>query len=823
MSGPEDVRGAPTLYLRRAVSAIAFAFVLAILGAVAFRATRLVRSEQAPGIRGRYNVLLVTVDSLRADRLGCYGSARARTPVLDRLAAEGVLFEEAQTAAPITLPAHVSILTGTYPAWHGVRNDGGYRLGPRAVTLAEVFHEQGYRTGAVVSGPPLVARFGLAQGFDAYDDRLPPARPRHSGPRERSAEEVSRAGVAWLAANGKERFFLWLHYFAPHAPYTPPYPFAEQFARFPYDGEVAYVDSEVAKVFEFLRRQDLLDETLIVVVADHGEGLGDHGEATHGVFLYESTLRVPLILSLPRVLPRGRRVGTPVRTIDLMPTILRIAELPEPDSVQGTSLLPLTARRRADLVLKSLSESLLPRENYGWSELAAVRVGDWKYILAPREELYDLGEDPGEKHNLAESRSSDTVRFQEEIHRLLADAAPIGPPAGQHQELDEAARDRLRALGYLWAPGPAGRGEAPDPKDRAGILATLDRAGAQLRKGDFRSALATAEEALAADPENTAARFLRGGARVETGDFAGAAADFEAVLAGRPRSPELLWNLGTARLGEGQLNEATRIFRQVLDLDPDSDRALGSLGAVLARQGHHLEAAEMFRRALAFNPASPGVRLGLAAALAAGGRLEDSEEEYRRAIDLDPSDPAPVLGLARILRVARRDDEVVALVEESLQAGAENPDLHLALGDAHLGKGEIAQAAEEYARVLRARPEDPRALLGASLVALRRGRTEEAAGLLHRVHAGDPGDPAARRRLGQLHDEAGRLDEAISEYRAALRLEPGDRELRFRLASAYARSGRTREAEAEYRAYLAAGDGEFAEAARRELARLSGS
>jgi arylsulfatase A-like enzyme len=258
---------------RKALSVAAFFFVLAVLGGVALRSTRLVKREET-GWTGRYNVLLVTLDTVRADRLGCYGNASAETPWMDRLAADGVLFERAETAAPITLPAHVSILTGTYPAYHGVRNNGVYRLGPRAVTLAEVLHSHGYKTGAVISGYPLATRFGLSQGFDYYDDKLPAEKIRQIGFRERRAEDVTRLGLNWLEAASSGRFFLWLHYFDAHAPYEPPSPFAERFALSPYDGEVAYIDREIGKVVDKLGSLGLLDKTLVILVSDHVEGLG---------------------------------------------------------------------------------------------------------------------------------------------------------------------------------------------------------------------------------------------------------------------------------------------------------------------------------------------------------------------------------------------------------------------------------------------------------------------------------------------------------------------------------------------------------------------
>ena len=806
---------------RKILSVTLFLFVLAVLGGVALRSTRLVKREES-GWTGKYNVLLITVDTLRADHLGCYGYSRAETPAMDRLAADGVLFVRAETAAPLTLPAHVSILTGTYPAYHGVRNNGVYRLGPRAVTLAEVLLEHGYKTGAVISGYPLVTRFGLSQGFESYDDHLPPEKARQVSFRERRAEEVSRLGIAWLNSAAPRRFFLWLHYFDPHAPYAPPSPFAERFPMDPYDGEVAYVDHEIGNVLDSLASLKLLDKTLVVLAADHGEGLGDHGEATHGVFLYESTLRVPLILSLPGPLPRARRVSTPVRTIDLVPTILRLLDLPQPDELQGTSLLPLTSRRPPDLLLKSLSESILPRENYGWSELGALRIGDWKYILAPRQELYDLRTDPDEKNNLAAQREGDTVRMREEIHRLMQDASSSGAPIAYRQELDETAREKLRSLGYLWAPGPASSASAslPDPKDRIPMLDTLDAARELYARGEFAQAIAKYDQVLTSDPGNLTALFHRGNAKVEIGDFPRAAADFEAVLSQRPRSPEVLLNLGSALLGEGLLNESARIFRQVIDLDPDSDKAFTGLGKALALQGKPQEAAEMFRRALSFNPSSREAQQNLAGALAGGGKPEEAEAALRQAADEDPKDAVTAVALARVLYDSGRFDEVVSRMESALRSGVESPEVHFALGNALFRQGEIPRASEEYDRVLKMQPGHSGALFGSALVALKSGRTAEAFRFLERSRSADPSNLPARRNLAILYDEAGRNDEAISEYRAVLSLDPSSTDIHFRLGEVYARSGRKAEARRELDAYLAAGDGEFREAAREMLGRL---
>ncbi|HEU4403485.1 MAG TPA: sulfatase-like hydrolase/transferase [Candidatus Polarisedimenticolia bacterium] len=794
---------------RRALLALVLVLGSAALWRVVFRGPG--------GTPERPSVLLITIDTLRADRLGCYGYAAGETPQIDRLAAGGVLFEQASTAAPLTLPSHVSILTGTYPAFHGVRNNGTYRLGPEATTLAEVLQGKGDATGAVIGGYPLAARFGLAQGFDTYDDSLPPEGVRQLSYRERKGEEVTRAGLAFLEKHSRGRFFLWLHYFDPHAPYDPPAPYAERFRAAPYDGEVAYVDRQVGTILGALDRLGARRHTLVALLSDHGEGLGDHGEATHGVFLYQSTLRVPLVLSLPGFLPAGRRVTAPVRTIDLMPTILGLAGLAVPEDVEGTSLVALAtgAGSGADPGLRAVAESVAPRENYGWSDLASIRIGDWKYIQAPRQELYDLRSDPSEKNDLAGARAADELaRYREALDGTLSDSARRAEggrrsggdarsgAAGVRQDLDQTALERLRSLGYIWAPGPAAAGPLPDPKDRVALLRGLDEAGSLYVRGDVEAAIAQYGEILKTDPGNVTALTHRGNARLAAGDYAGAGSDFRAALVSRPASAELLANLGSALLGEGRLEEAGRVFQQALDVDPDSSRALAGSGTILARRGRPDEA---------------------------GARL-------RQALASSPSDAAAALVLARLLYDASRFDEVVTLLDRSTRAGADTPEIRLALAGALFRQGENARAGQEYDKVLATtRPRaggagsgeagalSGRALFGKALIALKESRTAEAIGLLERGRTFDPANVEARRNLAILYDEAGRDEAAIAEYRATLSLAPQARDIHFLRGRVYARTGRRREAAGQFRAYLAGGEGEFRDAARQELARIQGS
>ena len=351
------------------------------------------------------NVVLVTIDTLRADHIGCFGYQLVQTPHLDSLAARGTRFAQAVTPVPLTLPSHASILTGTYPFVHGVRDMGGFVLQESPPTLATLLSQAGFRTAAFVGSVTLDHRYGLNRGFATYDDDMPPAESE-AGPRkpERRAEVVVERTLAWLAARPAGRFFLWVHFFDPHSPYDAPQPFHAQYADHPYDGEVAYADAQLGRLLEAVREQGVSDRTLFVVMGDHGESLGEHGESTHGIFLYDATTRIPLVIAGPGV-PYGKVVQAQVRSIDVMPTILAAVKIKAGDLLQGVSLCPLI-EGNGGLPPESrfaLMETIYPRTHLGWSELRAVRTTEWKYIQAPQEELYNLLTDPAESCNVVKS------------------------------------------------------------------------------------------------------------------------------------------------------------------------------------------------------------------------------------------------------------------------------------------------------------------------------------------------------------------------------------------------------------------------------------
>jgi arylsulfatase A-like enzyme len=384
------------------------------------------------------------------------------------------LFAQTSSAAPLTLPAHASLFTARFPPGHGVRDNAGFVLDPSQITLAELLQQRGYRTGAFVGSFVLASSGGLSQGFETYGDDFKgsPGRPRQAGV-QRRADEVTDEALSWLANAGTSRVFAWLHFYDPHLPYDPPEPYRTQYAGRPYDGEIAFVDAQIGRVLAFLEQRKLLERTIVVVIGDHGEGLGEHGEATHAVFVYESVIRVPFIVRTPFRQLRGRIVDAVTRSVDMLPTLLDLVEVDAPAQIDGSSLLPLMAGGTRELDLDAYSESLFPLHWFGWSDLRALRAGRFKVIDAPRPELYDLQSDPFEERNVFEAQRPLAERLLARLRDVESRSAAT-PPSGQSQiEVDPDRAAKLASLGYLSRSqaAAADRDAAlPDPKDHIGRI-----------------------------------------------------------------------------------------------------------------------------------------------------------------------------------------------------------------------------------------------------------------------------------------------------------------------------------------------------------------
>ena len=590
------------------------------------------------GERPARGVLLVTLDTTRADRIGAYGYARAATPNLDALASRGARFDQAQSTAPITLPAHASIFTGLYPPRHGVRYNGTFRLAAGHTTLAEVLHEAGFATAAVPAAFPVAADTGLAQGFDRFEDLFSgPDRASLPETAQRSAADVSRLGEAWLREHAKDRFFLWLHYYDPHDPYEPPAPWSERFRGRPYDGEIAYVDNEVGRVLRALTQSGALDTTLVVVVGDHGEGLGDHREPTHKNLVYQTTLRVPLIVKPPgRTTPRV--VEEAVSLVDLLPTILDYAGVPAPEGVQGTSLRRALAGEdppRRALYFESLAGAL----SFGWSPLHGLRRGPYKFVEAPTPELYDLAADPSETSNLHGTHAEVAADLGQELRETSEAWERLGGGEGAAAPMDADTRDRLLSLGYLGGGAlPAKDAGGRDPKELAHLETPILEGKKRSKAQDWSGALSIFRGVLREDPEN---RFALG----EAANAAVAVRDFE---------------------------EALGYARRMSELYPDEVQGWTLLGDALLERRDREGFADAMTRAVGRHPGDRGLRYRLVLALFLAGRSADAVAAARvETGDRTPMPAIRVVEAAALLQM-REAASADAALERAIAEGFRN-------------------------------------------------------------------------------------------------------------------------------------------------------
>jgi arylsulfatase A-like enzyme/tetratricopeptide (TPR) repeat protein len=678
----------PRLRTRPIAVALAAAVVLALAALYAgFGRAAPVRRE--PGL----DVLLITIDTLRADALGCYGNRTVETPWIDRLARDGVRFEQAHAQNVVTLPSHANILSGRYPLDHGVRDNSGFRFPGGTETLATILKRAGYRTAAFVSAFPLDSRFGLDRGFDLYDDRL--GDPEASSAfmmQERPGPQTLAAAQAWRAAQGGAKTFLWLHLYEPHFPYEPPEPFASRYASSLYHGEVAYTDSVLGPLLEPLLSAGKSGRTLVILTGDHGEGLGEHGEKTHGIFAYEATLHVPLVVYVPRLLG-PRVVRSPVRHIDLLPTVLDALGLDAPAGLPGRSLLPVAAGH-GDRAVPSYFEALSASLNRGWAPLTGLRRDRFKLIDLPIPELYDLEADPHETKNLAVS----DPRQLEEIRGVLASVRGADRGIARNEESAEA-RARLQSLGYTSgsAPRKARYTAEDDPKRLidldAGIqdVVTLYRQGLlpeaigrvnevlavrpdmplalqhlaflQRETGDLRGAVDTLRHSIAVDPDNTDAAALLGAYLNESGRGKEAVQLLQTFAERKDPDVDVLLARGAALAQTGDTQAALATFNRALAIDPSNAVAKANVGTVYLMLRDYPRAREVMEEALALDPNVSRAHNALGVIAAETGHLDDAIQHLKRAVELNPREWDTLFNLGKLLRRQGREAEARPYLE----------------------------------------------------------------------------------------------------------------------------------------------------------------
>ena len=616
-------------------------------------------------------IVLISIDTLRSDRLPAYGYEGVDTPAIDRLAGDGVLFERAYSHVNVTLPSHASIFTGLLPSDHGVRDNAGYRLDETIPTLAAELNRHGYATGGFVSSYMLRSGTGIDRGFEVYDDGVGFETGRLLGKIQRAGTDTLAATSEWLASVADEPFFLFLHLYEPHAPYEPPPPFAGRYGN-PYDGEVAAADAVVGELIRRLEELGVYEDALVVLLSDHGEGLMDHGEMDHLIFIYREVLQVPLIVKLPQGERAGERVAANAQLSDVAPAIYSVLGLAPPAEMAGVDLLGLNEVRVGEPPRQIVSESVYPRIHFGWSELASIVEGDLHFIESPDPELFRLSEDPQERNNVIQEERAAARRFRAalaEVDRTLT--SPV--------EDDPEVRQRLESLGYLSGGSRAVEGPLPDPKSRIGVVADLGRASRLIDSGD----LTEAEAAL------------------------------QAVLEQEPQLVLAWQQLGDVLERRERPRQALEAYRRAFEESAGDAASAGlKVAELLLLEGRVGEARE---HALAVAEREPMANDVLAQAALVEDDLKAAEEYLQRAIDGRGPQVAPLITKLAWLNVQDRFEETATLSDEVLAEFGERSDrgilghLYLYRGTALAALGREKEAEGAYREAIALRPE----LLGA--------------------------------------------------------------------------------------------------------------
>jgi arylsulfatase A-like enzyme/Flp pilus assembly protein TadD len=622
------------------------------------------------GQRTHPNVVLITIDTLRPDRLGVYGNRNGLTPRMDALAADGTVFLHTIAQVPLTLPSHTTLLTGTYPMWHGVRDLSTSGVGHGIPTLAEIFKGNGYRTGAFVSAFVLNASWGLNRGFDHYDDGFTAgsAATASKSSLERPAPATLDAALRWLKTNRASRFFLWIHFYDPHAPYTPPEPYKSRYENQPYDGEVAYVDSQIGRLVDALKEFQCYDSTVVALTSDHGEALGEHNEEQHGYFVYNATVKVPLILKQvgSKIADRSETVAT---LVDVAPTLLHAAGY-SPATVKPFQGKDLLSSRAGDAKPPlAYAESLYPSSSFGWHSLRSVQNDRYHYIETTRPELYDLSADPGELRNIVHERQAVAAVLKQDLAGLESRYQASGNTEGVREADPERAR-KLQALGYVGgAVRPvAGDNEdqAPDPKDKIALYGQILRATELTEDKRFSEADAVLGKISAENPDMFLLSYLRA----------------ENLFA------------------SGATHAAVPYYKKALELNPKFDLAAMGLGHAAFRAGEDEQAIAGYRKALALNSRNFLARLALAKVYTKLKRFPEAAEEQKAVLDGNPQFQQAQVDYGSSLLAMKRFDQALVILRKAAQNPEANAETHYLLGNAYAYHVKFSEAAAAYQRAI---------------------------------------------------------------------------------------------------------------------------
>ena len=735
--------------------------------------------------RASLNLIVITLDTTRADRLGSYGYPNAGTPNLDALAQDGVLFEHASTAAPITLPAHSSLFTGRFPPEHGVRDNGGYFLNDKEQTLAETLKGRGYATGGFIAAYVLDSKWGIAQGFDTYFDDFDLSKYKvfSMGAIQRPGNEVVDRALPWIDQHRAAPLFAWVHLYDAHAPYTPPEPFRSRYPNEPYQGEISFADSQVGRVVQHLRDLNLLDRTVIAVIGDHGESLNDHGEEGHGFFVYESVVHVPLIVRTPFSAMKNRRVTDSVRSVDVMPTVLDLLGVPKPAGVpiDGQSMTPLMTGARTDMGLEAYAEAVYPLHHFGWSDLRALRQGRYKVIAAPRPELYDLQDDPKEENNLYTARKPLGDRMIGRLTEMEAHFKQSAPARSEAIEVDPDAKARLAALGYVGSfvasvTDDASRAGLADPKDKVNLFNKISRArDLGKNENELAAAMTMLEEVLKEDPKVIDAWFTLGNMSARRGRHDEAIGYFKRALALKADDEEAVINMAHAYRKLGRDDDALVGYRRFLELDPKNAQVHYEIAQILIDRGQYAAAGGELRQALAVEPKMAAARNALGVVALNQEDLPLAEREIRQALEMKPDVRLAHYNLA--LLAEKRHDAQTAQAEylRELELHPNNFKAAFNLGKLYEAERRPAEQEAAYRKAIEANPEFGEGYFYLAKLLLDQGRGFDEAVTLARkgldVAPRSPYAPLGHYVLADLYSRLGRPADAAAEAQKGRVLE----------------------------------------------------
>ena len=627
----------------------------------------------APGDLAGSNVLIVTYDTTRADHIGCYGYDKAATPALDRIAGEGVLFSEATAPSPTTLPSHSSLMTGLYPFHHGARANNSFRLGEENLTLAEIMAGHGYATAAFVSAFVLDDQFGLDQGFDEYDARFEPVRETDLHEiAQRPADQTTRLAEAWLREHSDKPFALWVHYYDPHFPYEAPKPFSDDHTL-PYDAEIAFMDFHLGRLLAALDELQLTDTTLVVVAGDHGEGLGQHDEWFHSTLVYDSTLRIPLVMRCGRKLGGGVQVSRPVSLVDVMPTILSLLGFAVPEGLDGIDLTG-----EPDGPRPIFSETLQGLADHGWAALLGVQEGSTKYIYGPYQELYDLAADPFEEDDLIEREPRLAATMLQRLHGFYGDDLESASMAAATHQISSEDREKLASLGYMGTMSDVtAHADRPHPRDMIPLLALTDQALMIESREGLDATIVRLQEICEQHPSfATAFRYL-GDKYVKRGDLQDAEDAYTRTAELRPTDIQPLMALAGISMSQRHFDDAIELYREVLSRDPSHFGALNDLGRALRRMGEFSDAADVLIMALSVRPNDRSLPDLIAETLASLGRSNEAIELFRSRLEAEPNLPMIRNALAGILVSAPllNYEEAIAMLRRGIELAPDKLEL----------------------------------------------------------------------------------------------------------------------------------------------------